>query len=452
MAKRNLILFGDVLIDMHDVKCARLPEDETLAGSGETRVYFKHGGMETLTGDAKAAFDAWAATLPRAGGDGIDMEQIIDRIIARDRDDLFPTEKEWREWLRECLRGKTDPKPLCATCACYEAESGHCTEFAGNHYPECWVAKEGESLLEHSHWHRHGDKKHVHDHAMIDHHDDGEPTTAKPRAASKGPWPPESGIWSKCGTCSDYYSGTRHCEKGYPVSDYPECYVVREKEAAMREHQLTKAAHEHWHDHDATDKFGQPGRIHHSHEHPDTKATGAGPDEAAEKVELPPRDTLCQSCQFYNPDTRRCTKGEREEFPECHVDNVWACSGCGLALGTDMKGQIVRVSSGGCELYIQGEVRIQSNDVPLVVCTKCRTANLWPEELRERIGGEAPEPKPVTKHESAEYPHAVRSWVPKHNHIHPHDTISDRGEPWHTKHNHEHPVGHHGQDEEGNYV
>ncbi len=29
-----------------------------------------------------------------------------------------------------------EAKPLCATCACYEAESGHCTEFAGNHYPE----------------------------------------------------------------------------------------------------------------------------------------------------------------------------------------------------------------------------------------------------------------------------------------------------------------------------
>ena len=298
----NQILCGDTVIDTDDVQLAiKITGDDA-----QRRVFLRGGRTAILRGEEEAAFDVWAATLPKAGGDGIDMEQIIDRIIARDRDDPFPTEKEWREWLRECLRGKTDPKPLCKTCACYDAESGHCTEFAGNHYPACFVEREEKAEIE-------------------------------------------------CAFCR-HYSGppSYYCVPGRGW-ERPGCYEKGNRKALRAARKAAEAA-------------------------------GAGSSDAADKVELPPRGTLCQSCQFYSPDTRRCTKREREEFPECHVDNVWVCSGCGLALGTDMKGQDVRVSSGGCELYIQGEVRIQSNDVPLVMCPKCGTANLWPDELRERVG------------------------------------------------------------------
>ncbi len=136
----NQILCGDTVIDTDDIQLAIKIEGE----DAQRSVFLRGGRTAILRGEEEVAFDVWAATLPRAGGDGIDMEQIIDRIIARDRDDPFPTEKEWREWLRECLRGKTDPKPLCKTCACHEAESGHCAEFAGNHYPECYVLREKE--------------------------------------------------------------------------------------------------------------------------------------------------------------------------------------------------------------------------------------------------------------------------------------------------------------------
>ncbi len=454
-------------------------EEPTFQGTedkAQTRVQFKNGKEAILRGDAKVAFDAWAKGR-RTAEKAEPMSRIIERAriavgqrcgncawrqSASHKDSLMPTtvtcRNPWRppsavpgreNW---CMLWKTDPqepdpRPLCATCACYEAESGHCTEFAGNHYRECWVAKEGESLLEHSHWHRHGDKKHVHDHAMIDHHDDGEPTTAKPRAASKGSWPPESGIWSKCGTCSGYYSGTRHCEKGYPVSGYPECYVVREKEAGealkgpicaecSRWNHVadycvdgtseypdcfgaTEAAHKHWHDHDATDKFGQPGRIHHSHEHPDTKATGAGPAQKA-KVLL--------------------------------LSRIWECSKCGEVLAVDiMTGEPVDVSRD--EVYINGEVRIQTNDVPLVVCLKCRTANLWPEELRERAAR--------SYEKSLQFPKL--RWSPKHNHMmvqesvqgeeratvhtHMHSSCGSGGTP----HEHPHVIGDHHGGEEASY-
>ncbi len=272
-----------------------------------------------------------------------------------------------------CYKREGAPNPLCPTCACYDAESGHCTEFAGNHYPECWVAKEEEAEIE-------------------------------------------------CASCC-HYSGppSYYCVPGRGW-ERPGCYEKGNRKALRAARKAAEAA-------------------------------GAGSSDAADKVELPPRGTLCQSCQFYSPDTRRCTKREREEFPECHVDNVWVCSGCGLALGTDMKGQIVRVSSGGCELYIQGEVRIQSNDVPLVVCLKCRTANLWPDELRERVAR--------SYEKSLQFPKL--RWSPKHNHMmvqesvqgeeratvhtHMHSSCGSGGTP----HEHPHVIGDHHGGEEASY-
>ncbi len=239
-----------------------------------THVDFKNGITVILRGDAKAAFDKWAATLPRAGGDGIDMEQIIGRIIARDREDPFPTENEWREWLRECLRGKTDPKPLCETCACYEAESGHCAEFAGNHYPECWVEREEEAEIE-------------------------------------------------CASCR-HYTGP------------PSYYCV-------------------------------PGRGHECpgcYEEGNRKALRAARKAAeAEAKEEPP-----------------------QKAKVLLLSHIWECSKCGEVLATDWRGDAFHLEGPPwSEITIEGNVKIRLDDVPLVMCSGCGTANLWPDELRERV-------------------------------------------------------------------
>ncbi|KKM80764.1 hypothetical protein LCGC14_1336630 [marine sediment metagenome] len=64
----NQVLFGDVLIDTDDIYFSRIDEGaETFGGTCYTRVMFKHGQGERLEGEAKAAFDEWAATLPRVG-------------------------------------------------------------------------------------------------------------------------------------------------------------------------------------------------------------------------------------------------------------------------------------------------------------------------------------------------------------------------------------------------
>ena len=51
--------------------------------------------------------------------------------------------------LPECFRERDEEKkarPLCKTCACYDAESGRCAEFAGNHYPTCWVERKEDEM------------------------------------------------------------------------------------------------------------------------------------------------------------------------------------------------------------------------------------------------------------------------------------------------------------------
>ena len=64
----NQVLFGDVLIDTDDIYFSRIDEGaETFGGTCYTCVMFKHGQGERLEGEAKAAFDEWAATLPRVG-------------------------------------------------------------------------------------------------------------------------------------------------------------------------------------------------------------------------------------------------------------------------------------------------------------------------------------------------------------------------------------------------
>ena len=215
-----------------DTKEVQYWEMREVAGLQSTHVDFKNGITVVLRGMAKAAFDEWAATLPRAGGDGIDMEQIIDRIIDRVKEyvgSVVGVDDDWREFLRECLQSKTDRGPLCATCACYEAESGHCAEFAGNHYPECWVDEKAPDI---------------------------------------------------CGTCSRWHSSLA-CVADGMRGPKPGCYVA--KGTAMREHPLTKAVagkaelpydahklstpmHDHGHHHPEGD--GSTA-LHHKHSHPE---------------------------------------------------------------------------------------------------------------------------------------------------------------------------------------
>jgi len=192
----NQIALGpDAGIDTDHVQYWEMREGDspTFAGTEEgpqTRVQFRNGKEAILRGEAKEAFDKWAKG---RGNAGCDTEQIIDRIIAQieDWDDVGVGDAKWREWLRECFVAREEEscdgplaravaevankidcekcrhwhaaewfcliqpechmerktkvnKPRCKTCACYDAESQNCTEFAGNHYPECWVAKKPE--------------------------------------------------------------------------------------------------------------------------------------------------------------------------------------------------------------------------------------------------------------------------------------------------------------------
>ena len=162
----NQILCGDTVIDTDDIQLAIKIEGD----DAQRRVFLRGGKTAILRGEEEAAFDVWAATLPRAGGDGIDTEQIIDHGEPTTANRPWPPDsglwskcgtcRDYCPGTRVCAKGYpvsgypechvareeeaqlSNPKPLCATCACYEAESGHCTEFAGNHYSECWVERE----------------------------------------------------------------------------------------------------------------------------------------------------------------------------------------------------------------------------------------------------------------------------------------------------------------------
>ena len=155
----NQIRCGDTVIDTDDVQLAIKIEGE----DAQKRVFLRGGRTAILRGEEEVAFDVWAATLPRAGmraGERQEGEQDDDvhgwtpppearRLCTTCRwhdpavnGCRYPRrpkpEKPECYGVEEVLKAN---KPLCETCACYEAESGHCTEFAGNHYPECWVAR-----------------------------------------------------------------------------------------------------------------------------------------------------------------------------------------------------------------------------------------------------------------------------------------------------------------------
>ena len=137
----NQILCGDIVIDTDDVQLAIKIEGE----DAQRRVFLRGGKTAILRGEEEAAFDLWAATLPRAGRDVHRCESC-----ARNIDGMSCTRRPSEETFPECHVAREDetqpdPRPLCLTCACCEAESGYCTEFAGNHYPECWVAAKRET-------------------------------------------------------------------------------------------------------------------------------------------------------------------------------------------------------------------------------------------------------------------------------------------------------------------
>ena len=130
----NQILCGDTMIDTDDVQLAIKIEGE----DAQRRVFLRGGKTAILRGEEEAAFDLWAATLPRAGRDVHRCESC-----ARNIDGMSCTRRPSEETFPECHVAREDetqpdPRPLCLTCACCEAESGYCTEFAGNHYPECY--------------------------------------------------------------------------------------------------------------------------------------------------------------------------------------------------------------------------------------------------------------------------------------------------------------------------
>ncbi len=234
-----------------DTKEVQYWEMREVAGLQSTHVDFKNGITVILRGEAKAAFDEWAATLPRAGmraGERQEGEQDDDvhgwtpppearRLCTTCRwhdpavnGCRYPRrpkpEKPECYGVEEVLKAN---KPLCETCACYEAESGHCTEFAGNHYPECWVDEKAPDI---------------------------------------------------CGTCSRWHSSLA-CVADGMRGPKPGCYVA--KGTAMREHPLTKAVagkaelpydahklstpmHDHGHHHPEGD--GSTA-LHHKHSHPE---------------------------------------------------------------------------------------------------------------------------------------------------------------------------------------
>lgn len=139
----NQILCGDTVIDTDDVQLAiKITGDDA-----QRRVFLRGNKTAILRGEEEAAFDVWAATLPRAGGKALSCRtcDVFDRASERCTWTIghvaFPDCYEARE---EEAR-PSNPGPLCATCSCYEAEAGHCAEFAGNHYPECWVAAKRET-------------------------------------------------------------------------------------------------------------------------------------------------------------------------------------------------------------------------------------------------------------------------------------------------------------------
>ena len=157
------ILCGDTVIDTDDVQLAIKIEGE----DAQRRVFLRGSRTAILRGEEEAAFDEWAATLPRAG------ERAGERQEGEQDDDVHgwtPPPEARRlcttcRWHDPAVNGCHYPrspkpekpecygveavlkanKPLCKTCACCEAESGYCTEFAGNHYPECWVAAKRET-------------------------------------------------------------------------------------------------------------------------------------------------------------------------------------------------------------------------------------------------------------------------------------------------------------------
>ena len=174
----------------------------------------------------------------------------------------------------ECYRERKTKvdKPLCTTCACYEAESGHCTEFAGNHYPECWVA-------------------------------------AEPKI--------------KCASCR-HYSGppSYYCVPGRGW-ERPGCYEKGNRKALRAARKAAEAK--------------------------------AKEEQAAEaKVLL--------------------------------LSRIWECGKCGEVLATDLDGKPANMTDPqGGEIVVNGEVRIQVDGILSITCWQCRTVNLWPEELRERV-------------------------------------------------------------------
>ena len=165
----NQILCGDTVIDTDDVQLAIKIEGE----DAQRRVFLRGGRTAILRSEEEVAFDVWAATLPRAGAmRPLRIEQLTAMAYKQGRRagrqeisaffaklatpscqmcKVFDDDEERCTWtighvaFPKCHEAREEAlevneKPLCKTCACYEVESGHCTELAGNHYPECRVA------------------------------------------------------------------------------------------------------------------------------------------------------------------------------------------------------------------------------------------------------------------------------------------------------------------------
>ncbi len=113
------------------------------------------------------------------------------------------------------------------------------------------------------------------------------------------------------------------------------------------------------------------------------------------------------------------------------LSRIWECSKCGEVLATNWRGDAFHLEGPPwSEITIEGNVKIRLDDAPLVMCPGCGTANLWPDELRERIGGKAPEPA---------LPYDVRKLsTPTHDHTHHHPEGDGSTALYHS-----HPEPHH---------
>lgn len=203
----NQILLGaGAGLDTDHVQYWEMRDDEspTFAGTEggpQTRVQFKNGKEAILRGEAKAAFDEWAAG--REGGEPVEnLCSTCDRRVGGAMGTVCEQPLIGYPGCYKVLE-ESGQIPCCQTCVYHDWKIGPCQAPKGSDaFPECWDG--GDSDHHHYHTHGSGSVPHSHGHPVFTGHhsaDEADPLHEETKAREQIIGSPLPYALHRCGNC-----------------------------------------------------------------------------------------------------------------------------------------------------------------------------------------------------------------------------------------------------------